>query len=133
MPIFMVIGWRVLKWNGNIKYTYLQTSIFIYRFLPRFCLAQYGWMNEKFLLSRKLWFKHYYQWLFFTGCPFLSLSPPLLWVLEVHLNGIRGSITIHITESKIHISYFENHDSTLMLVFHYFYMSPLPTLTHLIA
>ena len=45
------------------------------------------------------------------------LTPPL-WVLELHINGIIG-ISIHITESKIHISYSENHDSTLMLVFHY--------------
>ena len=40
-------------------------------------------------------------------------------------------ITIHITESKIHISYSENHDSTLF--FHYFYMSPFPTLALTIA
>ena len=39
-----------------------------------------------------------------------------LRMLEVHINGIRG-ITIHIIESKIHISYFENHDSTLMLFY----------------
>ena len=35
------------------------------------------------------------------------------------------------TKSKIHISYSENHDSTLF--FYYFYMSPLPTLTYVIA
>jgi hypothetical protein len=40
-------------------------------------------------------------------------------------------ITIHITESNIHISYSENHDSTLF--FYYFYMSPLPTLAHIIV
>ena len=49
----------------------------------------------------------------------LSLFPPPLQVLEVHINDIRG-ITIH-------ISYSENHDLTLMLVFYYFYMSPLQT------
>jgi hypothetical protein len=38
-------------------------------------------------------------------------------------------ITIHITEIKIHISYSKNHDSILVLVFHYFYVSPLPTLS----
>ena len=37
-----------------------------------------------------------------------------LWVLEVHINGIMG-ISIHITESKIHISYLKHHDSTLMM------------------
>ena len=62
-----------------------------------------------------------------------TLFPPVhLRVLEVHINGIR-SITIHITESKIHISYSRNHDWTLMLVFYYFYMSPLPTLADIIA
>jgi hypothetical protein len=61
------------------------------------------------------------------GCPFPS--PPLR-ELEVHINGIRG-ITIHIIESKIHISYSENHDSTLF--FSYFYILPLPTLAHIIA
>ena len=60
---------------------------------------------------------------------FLSHNP-LLRVLGVHINCIRG-ITIHITESKTHISYSENHDSTLF--FYYFYMSPLPTLAHIIA
>ena len=41
------------------------------------------------------------MWLFIQ----VALSHnPLLRVLEVHINGIRG-ITIHITESKIHISY----------------------------
>ena len=50
-------------------------------------------------------------------------------MLEEHINGITGE-TIHITESKIHISYYENHDSTLL--FYYFYMSPLPTLAHTI-
>jgi hypothetical protein len=43
--------------------------------------------------------------------PFL---PPHLQVLEVHINSIRSK-TIHIIESKIHISYSGNHDSTLML------------------
>ena len=86
--------------------------------LPRFAVAQYGWLDEKSVCSRKLCFRHCYQ------CrPF---PPPHLRVLEVHINNIRG-ITIHITGFKIHISYSENHDSTLMLVFYYFYMSPLQT------
>jgi len=64
-------------------------------------------------------------------CEYFALSQiPPLRVLDVHLNGIRG-IIIHITEPKIHISYSENHDSTLF--FYYFYMSPLPTLAHTIA
>ena len=55
---------------------------------------------------------------------------PSLWVLDVDINGITV-ITTHITESKIHISYSETHDSTLFL--HYFYMSSLPTLAHTIV
>ena len=62
--------------------------------------------------SRKLWFRQYYQRIF------LQVALPL-WVLEVHINGLMG-ITIHITSQK-----FKNLDSTLMLVFYYFYMSPL--------
>ena len=81
-------------------------------------------MDEKSLCSRKLWFRHYYQ------CR--PIPPPHVRLLEVHINGIR-SITIDITESKIHISYSENHDSTLMLVLYYFYMSVLPTLADIIA
>jgi hypothetical protein len=54
----------------------------------------------------------------------------LLRVLEVHINDIMG-ITIHITESKIHISYYKKHESSLL--FYYFYMSYLLTLTHTIA
>jgi hypothetical protein len=59
----------------------------------------------------------------------LSHTPPLR-VLEVHINGITG-MTIHYTESKIHISYSENYDLTLF--FYYFYMPSLPTLAHTIA
>ena len=44
----------------------------------------------------------------FTG---RHVPPP---PLRVHINGFR-SISIHITESKIYISNFKNHDSTLML------------------
>ena len=81
--------------------------------LPRFAVAQCGCIDEEYQCSRKLRFLHSYP-----------------EVLEVHINGIRG-ITIHITESKIHISYSENHDSTLF--FYYFDMSPLPTLANTIA
>ena len=63
----------------------------------------------------------------FTGH---SFPHPPLRVLEVHINCIRG-ITIHITETKIHISYSGNHDSILFS--YYFYMSPLPTFAHIIA
>ena len=63
--------------------------------------------------SRKLCFRHYYQWIFLQ----VALS---LWVLEVHINGIT-LVTIHILEPK-----FKDLDLTLMLVFYYFYMSPLP-------
>ena len=48
---------------------------------------------------------------YFYRSPFTSTP---LRVLEVHINGI-GGISIHITESKIHIRYLGNHDSTLML------------------
>ena len=57
----------------------------------------------------------------------VAIPPPPLRVLEVRINDIKD-INIHITESKIHISYSENHDSTLC--FYYFYMSALPTLAH---
>ena len=67
----------------------------------------------------------YSQWL---QVP-LSHTPPLR-VLDMHINGITV-ITIHITECEIHISYSENHDSTLFI--YYFYMLCLPTLTHTIA
>jgi hypothetical protein len=101
MPIFMIIGWTVLKLNGNLQYTYLQTSTFIFRYHPRFALAQCGWMDVKSPCSWKLWFWHYYQ------CrPFL---PPYLRVLEVLIYGIR------ITETNIHINYSENHDAPEML------------------
>ena len=58
----------------------------------------------------------------------LSHIPPSR-VLEGHINGNRG-ITIHITESKIDISYSKNHDSTLF--FYCFYMLPLSALAHTI-
>ena len=67
-------------------------------------------MDEKTLCFWKPCFWHYNQ-----CCP-SPLHPPLQ-VLEVHINDIKG-ITIH-------ISYSENHDWILMLVFYYFYMSPL--------
>ena len=59
-----------------------------------------------------------------------SFPQQSLCVLDVHINGMRG-ITNHITEYKIHISYSENHDSTLL--FYYFYISSLPTPAHTIA
>jgi len=43
----------------------------------------------------------------------------------MHINGIRG-ISIHITESKIHISYLRNHDSTLKLFSIIFTCHPFP-------
>ena len=66
---------------------------------------------------------------YFYSSPFTS-TPPHLRVQEVHINGIRG-ISIHITESKIHISYSKNHNSTLF--FYCFYMSPLPILVRIVA
>ena len=79
--------------------------------LPHFAVTQCGYMNKEYQCSRKLQFRHYYLILFLQ----VTLShTPHLRVLEVHINGIRG-ITIHITETKIHISYSENHDSILML------------------
>ena len=90
--------------------------------LPRFAVGQCSCTDEEYQCSRNLQFRHYYLWLFLQGA--FYHNPPLR-VLEVHVNGIRG-LTIHITKSKIHISYSENHDSTLL--FYYFYMSPLPSL-----
>ena len=48
----------------------------------------------------------------------------------VNIKGNMG-VSIHITESKIHISYSKNHDTTLFS--YYFYISPLPILAHIIA
>ena len=44
------------------------------------------------------------------------------------ITGARGPDELY--QSKIHISYSENHASTLF--FYYFYMSPLPTLAYII-
>ena len=85
--------------------------------LQCFVEAQCGSMDEEYQCSQKLWFRHL-SVIIFTGA------------IEVHINGIRG-INIHITKSKIHISYSENHDSTLF--FNYFYISSLPTLVHIVA
>ena len=63
-------------------------------------------------------------------CDYFYRSPSTIPPLRVQVNSIR-SISIHITESKIHISYSRNQDSTLF--FYYFYMSPLPTLVHIVA
>ena len=77
-------------------------------------------MDEKSLCSRKLWFRHYYQY-----HPFPS---PHLRGLEVHINGI-WSITIQITKFKILISYSGNHYSKLVssIIFtcHPFQPSPI--------
>ena len=62
----------------------------------------------------------------FTGCPFRH--PTFTSARNAH-KLLYGDI--HINESKIHISYSENHDSTLF--FFYVYMPPLPTLAHTIA
>ena len=58
--------------------------------------------------SRKLWFQRNYQWIFLQ----VAL---LLWVLEVHINGIRG-VTIHITESKIKKSWFDTNVGLLLFL-----------------
>jgi hypothetical protein len=53
--------------------------------------------------------------------------------LKTIASKLLSVITIHITKTKIHISYSENHDFTLMLVFYYVYVSPLSTHAHIIA
>jgi hypothetical protein len=58
---------------------------------------------------------------------FISIFPKTM------VSTLLSVITIHITESKILISYSKNHDSPLMLIFYYFYMSSLLTLVHIIA
>ena len=93
--------------------------------MPGFAVAQCEYMGGKSVFPKTMALTLLV--IIFTGSPFLS--PPLR-VLEVNINGIRG-ITIHITESKIQISYSENHGLTLF--FYYFYMSPLPTLVHIVA
>ena len=75
---------------------------------------------------------------------FLTFNTPMAMGTQLGLNGIERVIInlsvpenygfdtiIHITETKIHISYSKNHNSTLML--NCFYMSPLPTHAHIIA
>ena len=89
--------------------------------LPCFAVTQCGCTDEEYQCSWELRFRHYYLWLFLQVA--FSHTPPLR-VLEVHINVIKG-ITIHNIESNIHISYSENHESTLF--FCYFYMSSLPT------
>ena len=112
MPMFMVIGWTVLKWNGNIQYMYLQTSfLYIDSCYPSLWLSVVEWM-------RNLRFPENYG---FDTIISIALShTPHLLMLDVHINSIRR-ITIHITESNIHISYSKNYDWTLMLVFYYFF------------
>ena len=88
--------------------------------LSRFTVGKCGCMDEEYQCSRKLRFRHYYLWLFVQVA--LSHIPPLR-MLEVLLKCIRG-ITIHINESKIHVSYSENHDS----IRHLFQPSPIPLL-----
>ena len=56
--------------------------------------------------------KNYLQLILTTICQ--SPPSPPLRVLVVLINSNR-CISIHITKSKIHISYLKNHDSTLML------------------
>ena len=50
------------------------------------------WLHGWAICSRKLRFRHYYLWLFLQVT--LSHTPPLL-VLEVHINGIRGTHKRH--------------------------------------
>ena len=85
-------------------------------------------MDEEYQCSWKLRFRHYYLSLFLQVA--LSHNPPLR-VLEVHINGIID-ISIHIIESKIHISYFENHDSTLTLSYIIFTCHPFQPLSILL-
>ena len=87
--------------------------------LPLFAVGQGGCMGEEFQCSQKLRFRHYYLWSFLQVA--LSHNSPLR-VLEVHINGIRGT--------TIHIRYCVNHDSTLF--FYYLYLSSLPTVVHII-
>ena len=67
--------------------------------------------------SRKLWFRHYYQWIF------LQVALPL-WVLEVHIYGITD-VTIHITEYKIKKSCFDTNVG-LLLCLHVTTFPPSP-------
>ena len=90
--------------------------------LQRFAVTQ-GWGISVF---PKLRFQHYYLWLYLQGA--FSHNPPLQ-VLEVHINSITG-INIHITESKIHISYSENMIRHYYIIFtcHPFHPSPISLL-----
>ena len=77
-------------------------------------------MHEEYQCYRKLWFRHYYQWII------LQVALPL-WVLEVLINCITG-VTIHIIKSWIQRSWF---DTTVGLVL--FLRHSFPTLAHIIA
>ena len=91
--------------------------------LPRFAVGQCGCIEEKLKTIVLTLLSVFIS----TSCPFPQPT----------FTGARGAhkrhqgITIHITESKIYISYSKNHDSTLF--FYYFYMSPLPILVYIIA
>ena len=95
--------------------------------LPRFAVIQCGSMDKEHHCCRKLRLRHYNLWLFLKVA--LSHTPPLR-AIEVHINGIT-CITIHITESKIHISYSETmirHYSSIIFTCHSFQPSPIPLL-----
>ena len=105
---------KIQKHDGHhvVFLIFYQHVLYIYQMtLPCFAVAQCGCKDEEYQCSRKLRFRHYYQRLFLQVALYIH---PLLRVLEVNINIIRR-ISIHITESKIHISYLKNHDSTLIL------------------
>jgi hypothetical protein len=88
-------------------------------------MVQCGCMDEKSQCSRKLRFRHYYQWLFLQVA---RSHPPPLRGLEVHINGISG-ISIHTTSPKF-ISVISkpmiSHYSSVIL-------HVIPSLVHIIA
>ena len=89
--------------------------------LPRFAVTQCGCMDKEYQCSRKLRFRHYYLW--FLQVALSHILP--LRVQEVHIDCIKG-ITIHISESKIHISYSEKpwFDIIILLFLHATTSSP---------
>ena len=93
--------------------------------LRRFSVGQCGCMDEKSQCSQKLWFRHYYQWLFLQVA--LSHLPPL-WVLEVHINVIYSYHRVQNSYQLFEKPWFDSN-----VVFYYFYVSPLPTVVHIIA
>jgi hypothetical protein len=100
---------RLAAFNSQCQWTH----IFLSLTTPMAMETQLGFKQHReshysTQCSQKLWFRHYYQWIF------LQVALPL-WMLEVHINGIMD-VTIHITESKIKKSWFDTNVGLLLFL-----------------